>query len=145
MRSTKHLFAIADDYLALIKRFPLVPIRTAAQLREAHAVIDELAIIDEAKLATGQVDYLDVLSGLVEKYEEANFPIGDPFADGVEALQYLIEQAGMSASDLGRLLGNRQLGSAILRRDRELSKGHIVKLAGYFKVSTDLFLTASRN
>ena len=46
----------------------------------------------------------------------------------------------MTASDLGRLLGNRQLGSADPRCQRQLSKEHVLKLADHFKVSTDPLL-----
>jgi antitoxin component HigA of HigAB toxin-antitoxin module len=52
----------------------------------------------------------------------------------------MLEEREMTASDLGWLLGNRALGSAILRGDRDLSKAHIRVLADYFKVSTDLFI-----
>jgi antitoxin component HigA of HigAB toxin-antitoxin module len=91
-------------------------------------------------LTPGQADYLYALSELVSAYEQSHHPIEDADLDAVEKLQYLLEESGMTASDLGRLLGNRQLGSAILRRERELSKTHIVKLCEHFKVSADLFL-----
>jgi antitoxin component HigA of HigAB toxin-antitoxin module len=51
----------------------------------------------------------------------------------------MLKEQGMGGSDLGRLLGNRPLGSAILRGERQLSKAHIRILAEHFKVSTDLF------
>ena len=51
-----------------------------------------------------------------------------------------MEGHDMSASDLGRLLGNRELGPAILRGDRQLSKKHIQILSKHFAVSSDLFL-----
>jgi hypothetical protein len=51
-----------------------------------------------------------------------------------------IEQNGMNASALGELLGNRSLGSKILREERELSKEHIRKLCERFAVSADLFI-----
>jgi HTH-type transcriptional regulator/antitoxin HigA len=129
-----------SSYMGLIHRFSLVPIKTTRQLKSAFAMLDELAIIDEDKLTSGQADYLQVLSDLVERYEDAHFKKEPLFKDGVAALQYLLDQAGMSASELGRTLGNRQLGAAILRRERKLSKAHIVMLAGSFGVSTDLFL-----
>ena len=131
---------IAADYLELVSRFPLAPIKGKKHLKDALALIDELGVIDEDRLTPGQTDYLLVLSDLVERYEDAHFPGETPFADGIAALEYLMRQTEMSASDLGRLLGSRQLGPLILRRERELSKAHIIKLAGYFKVSTDLFL-----
>src|SRR5262249_47862516 len=83
--------------------------------------------------------YLAVLSDLVEKYDDENHAISLDHLDGIDALQHLLEQNGMSASDLGRLLGNRQLGAAILRRQRQLSKNHILLLCERFKVSADLF------
>lgn len=130
----------ADDYLKLIRRFALVPIKNEPHFRQAIRVLDELSIIDEEKLSPGQADYLLVLTDLVEKYEERHHPIASGFRDGIDALRYLMEQREMTASDLGRLLGNRQLGATILRRGRQLSKSHVIKLSEYFHVSTDLFL-----
>ena len=46
----------------------------------------------------------------------------------------------MNASDLGRLLGQRQLGAKILSGDRDLSKAHIQTLAAHFGVSPAVFL-----
>ena len=131
---------VADDYLQLVKRFPLVPIRSAGHLRDAFSVLDELSAIDEDRLTQGQGDYLSVLTDLVEKYEDQHDPLHGGFEDGIAALEYLLGQHGMTASDLGRLLGNRQLGSAILRRQRQLSKDHVLKLADHFKVSANLLL-----
>lgn len=131
---------VADDYLDLVRRFPLVPIKSEAHLRNAFKVIDALSIIDEERLTNGQADYLLVLTDLVERYEARHYSMGRAFEDGIEALKYLLDEHQMTASDLGRLLGSRQLGAAILRRDRQLSKGHIVKLCDHFKVSADLLL-----
>jgi HTH-type transcriptional regulator/antitoxin HigA len=103
-------------------------------------MIDRLSIIDEEKLTPGQTDYLLVLSDLVEKYENEHHAIDLSHLDGVDVLKHLLEQNGMTASDLGRLLGNRQLGAAILARQRQLSKRHIVRLCERFGVSADLFL-----
>jgi HTH-type transcriptional regulator/antitoxin HigA len=132
--------SVADDYLGLVKRFPLIPIRSEGHLNDAFRLIDELSAIDEEKLSDGQADYLLVLTDLVEKFEDEHHSISSGFEDGIEALAYLLEQHGMTASDLGRLLGNRQIGAAILRRSRQLSKTHVVKLARHFNVSTDLLL-----
>ena len=58
----------------------------------------------------------------------------------LDALKALLAEHGMSASDLGRLLGNRTLGTPILSGRRALSKAHIKKLAEHFKVEPGLFL-----
>lgn len=46
-----------------------------------------------------------------------------------------MEESGMNANDLGKLLGHRQLGSAILRGERNPSKKHIKILSEHFHVS----------
>jgi antitoxin component HigA of HigAB toxin-antitoxin module len=105
-------------------------------LRNATEVVDAMAGHD---LAPDQEDYLDVLSDLVQKYEDAHSPVRRRSSTPLERLQYLAEQAGMTASDLGRLLGNRGLGSLILRGRRQLSKTHIRILAEHFRLDAGYF------
>jgi HTH-type transcriptional regulator/antitoxin HigA len=130
------------DYLELIRRLPLFPIRSQSGLREAFKMIDELAIKGTVPggLSYGEEAYLGVLCDLVEKYERQNhvMPLDDVTPQQV--LKHLLEQNDMSASDLGRLLGNRTLGPKLLSGQRALSKAHIRILADRFGVSADLFL-----
>lgn len=137
-----------DDYLSLVLAHPLKAIHTADDLRAAYKVLDTLSVVDEDKLSPGQADYLMALTDLIWAYEQQHRPVdlrhGDN-ADGVDILSMLLAERHLSASDLGRLLGKRQLGSAILRRERQLSKSHVLTLAAHFGVSTDLLLrTKSR-
>jgi antitoxin component HigA of HigAB toxin-antitoxin module len=55
----------------------------------------------------------------------------------LQRLQYLVKEAGLSASDLGRLLGKRGMGSLNLTGKRGLSKANIRKLPEHFKVRAD--------
>jgi len=128
-----------DEYLQLVKKFPPRPIHSVRQYERTLAVLNALAVRSESTLTAAQADYLDALSTFVEKYDRDHFaepPAGDPLA----RLRYVIEQAGMSASDLGRLLGNRGLGSILLSGARELSKAHIRTLADYFHLDAGYFL-----
>jgi len=86
-------------------------------------------------------DYLMVLSFLLEQYEEKHHVIDVSDLTGLDYLTFIMEESGMTRSDLGRLLGHRELGSKILRGERELSKAHILKLSEHFKVSPSLFLS----
>jgi antitoxin component HigA of HigAB toxin-antitoxin module len=53
----------------------------------------------------------------------------------------LLDESGMSAADLSRLLGgSRNLGAMILRGDRNLTVAHIRKQADQFRVSPELFI-----
>ncbi len=118
----------------------LRPIRDGVDLENAMEVVDKLAVMP--KRTKDQEDYLETLSTLIEKYEAEHDPIQTQDLSVVEILESLMEGREMSASDLGRVLGSRELGSVVLRGDRRLSKSHILKLAEHFSVSPALFLRA---
>ena len=129
-----------DVYLALCRELPLAPIRDDDDLTRANAAAGRLAVRGEDDLNDAEADYLDVLSDLIESYERRRFADLHDEADPVDVLGDLLDAHGMTASDLGLLLGNRSLGSKLLRRERGLSKAHCVKLAERFGVSPALFL-----
>lgn len=137
----KHVMKPArDDYLELVKRFPLRVIGNERELDAATKVGLQVAAKGEAALSEGQTQFLDVLDRLLEDYEDAfhGMPVGD--TTPLERLRSVAAEAGWSASDLGRLLGNRSLGSLLLTGRRELSKTHVRLLAEHFKVDAGYFL-----
>lgn len=118
----------------------LVPhaIKDNADYGNASEIVDRLAVLDNR--TPGQEEYFETWCQLFEAYDNEHNPINDSNISGLDALNVLLENHKMNASDLGRLLGNRELGSKILRGQRELSKTHIRILAEKFKVSPALFL-----
>ena len=124
-------------YAALVAMLPPRPIRDDVDLTNASEMIDRLAGFS---LTPDQEDYLEAVSTFVEAYERDRFPMHESRITPLEALRFLMAESGMTASDLGRLLGNRTLGAAILSGRRALSKAHIKTLAEHFKVDTGLFL-----
>ncbi len=98
----------------------LRPIEDDAGLHTASELANRLAVL--GRLSRDQADYLEVLSTLIEQYEAEHFAIETSGISSVEVLKYLMEANDMNASDLGRLLGERSLGAAILRGERSLSK-----------------------
>jgi antitoxin component HigA of HigAB toxin-antitoxin module len=69
----------------------------------------------------GQLKYLDTLTILVERYEDESEGVEPQGADALSVLRCLMDDRGMNASDLGRLVGERSLGPKILNGDRALS------------------------
>ena len=65
-----------DTYFELVKRFPLRPIRTEAEHRTGLDLVNEL-LARSNTLDRGESDYLEMLAGLLEKYEVKQFPIKD--------------------------------------------------------------------
>ncbi len=86
-----------------------------------------------------QNDYMKQLANTIADYEAQKYR-DENGHDPVGNLKFLMEQHNMSSSDLGRLLGNRSLGSLILNGHRALSKEHIRKLSEHFHVSPAVFL-----
>lgn len=124
-------------YGKLVALLPPRPVHDDVDLANATEMIDRLAGF---KLNADQEDYLQALSTFVEAYEAERFPIDDSQVSPLDALRALVDEHGMTASDLGRLLGNRTLGPAVLAGRRDLSKANIKKLAAHFKVEPGLFL-----
>jgi len=129
---------IPATFLGLQKRFfVLRPIRNKADYQDALAAATELS--SRTDLTSEQADYLEVLTKVIADYEEKHFKISKHSPQ--EILKFLVEENQMSASDLGRILGSRTLGPALLGGRRSLSKTHIKKLADYFSVSPALFFS----
>jgi antitoxin component HigA of HigAB toxin-antitoxin module len=99
-----------------------------------------LALAGFTRLNPEQQDYLDVLTEFVDEYDKGK-KIRLPKISGLDTLKYLLEENGMSAADLSRILGaSRNLGAMILRGERRLTLAHVRTLAKHFRVSADLFL-----
>lgn len=133
---------VADDYLELVKKFPLRPIRTEAQYDRALNILAALVgRADDPGLTAGERDYADAIDQFVGTYEDQHYPIHDAMKSPIDRLKYLMEQSGMNTSQLGELLGSGSgQASMILSGKRELSKANIRKLADRFHVNAGLFL-----
>jgi HTH-type transcriptional regulator / antitoxin HigA len=108
----------------------------------AHAVniVNRLAL-REGKLDKGEEAYLEVLEALVERYDREHFNWDDDQTTPTEALRMLVEQAAMTVTELGELIGSKGAASELLSDKRkEPSKAQIAKLCARFKVDAGVFL-----
>ena len=99
------------------------PIRSEADYKGALVEIEQLF---DAKPGTPEADRLEILTTLVEGYEDQHHSI--PLPDPVEAILYYLESRGMSRKDLEMYLGSRARVSEVLNRKRPLSLAMIRKL-----------------
>lgn len=128
---------LPDNFLALQSHFLMLrPIHNKTDYSKAVKIAGDLAARED--LTRTQSDYLQSLVITIAVYENERFDGGDN--DPIDILKFLLEENNMTGSDLGNILGQRQLGSKLLRRERNLSQNHIRKLADYFSVSPSLFL-----
>jgi HTH-type transcriptional regulator/antitoxin HigA len=139
MRKAAHKTLFTEmplDYAALVAMFPPRPIHDSVDYANTLEIVMAMA---GHQLTPDQDDYLRILSEMILHYDREH---DQPRKRGTphQRLEYLVKEAGMSASDIGRLLGNRGMGSLYLSGKRGLSKVNIRKLAEHFKVRGDYFL-----
>src|SRR3954453_23552407 len=94
---------LPDTYYDLVERFPLTHIRDDDHLASAHEEIDRLLRED---LDEGARAYLDVLTDMVEAYEDEHHPIPD--ASEADVLRMLMGSNGLTQSGLEKEVGISQ-------------------------------------
>ena len=114
-------------------------IKTEAEHEAALARVDELM---DAKAGSAQESELEVWSVLIEKYEEEHFPIDLP--DAVAAIQFRMEQRGLTQKDLVRFVPSKSKVSEVLRRKRGLSLNMIRSLHEGLGIPTNVLLQPFR-
>ena len=89
------------------------------------------------KLTFREKSYAQLLTLLIEDYEEREYPIRK--ASPIEVLSELMSANSLRQKDLAPLLGSESVVSDILNGRLGLNKNHIEKLSKRFKVSPALF------
>ncbi|MBC8249614.1 MAG: transcriptional regulator [Anaerolineales bacterium] len=92
------------------------PIKTEA---DYQAALEEIERLFGAALDTSEGDRLEVLTTLVEAYEDKHYAI--PLPDPIEAIKYYMESRGLTRRDLESYIGNRGRVSEILNRRQPLT------------------------
>ena len=115
------------------------PIKTDADYDTALKEIERLfnAVPD-----TPEGDRLEVLTTLVQAYEEKRFRI--PLPDPIEAVLYYMESRGLSRRELERCIGSRARVSEVLNRKRPLTMEMIRKLHKELGISAEVLIQPYR-
>ena len=102
--------------LKIVPDMNIKPIKTRKDYR---AALKEVESLMSAIPGTDEGDRLDVLVTLVETYERIHFPMDLP--DAVDAIEFRMEQQGLSVKDLEPVIGRRNRVYEILSRKRPAS------------------------
>jgi HTH-type transcriptional regulator/antitoxin HigA len=111
------------------------PIKNDEDLNKAF---ERLEIIFDSEPETKEGDELEVLSLLIEDYENKHYPIGLP--DPIEAIKYRMEQMGMKQKELGEIIGFKSRASEILNKKRKLTLRMIRKINQKMQIPTDILV-----
>nr|NQU94039.1 helix-turn-helix domain-containing protein [Bacteroidota bacterium] len=88
--------------------------------------------IFHAPVDSQEGDEAELLSILIEKYEDEHYPIEAP--DPIEAIKFRMEQMGMTKKDLAQVIGYKSRVSEIFSRKRKLTLKMIRNLHEKLKI-----------
>lgn len=125
-------------YAGLLARTTPMVIETQAEYEAADAEIGGLLKKGYGRLSIEEKRLLDLLSRLIEDYEDRTFtiPKGEPHL----TLQFLMEQNDLRQADLVLIFGSRGRVSEVVNGKRAVSKAQAKALGEFFKVSPELFI-----
>lgn len=115
------------------------PIRTKPDYEEA---LREIERAWGAKERTPKGDRLDVLTTLVEAYEQKHFPMDAP--DPIEAIRFRLEQQGLDHRALVGVIGGRSRVYEVMHRKRALSLEMIRRLNERFGIPAEALIGGPR-
>jgi len=113
----------------------IAPIRNEKDYQKA---LNRLEEIFDAKKGTKHGDELEILSILIDTFENEKFPIGMP--DPIEAIKFRMEQMGMKQKDLADVVGFKSRVSEILNKKRKLTLDMIRKLNTTLHIPTEVLI-----
>lgn len=115
-------------------------ISSEEELERLTEEIDRLMTkgIREGELSPEEEQLLELLSVLVESYEDEHYPM--PESSPNEILKFLMEDRELKQKDLVHIFGSTGITSEVVNGKRSISKAQAKKLAEFFKVSVELFI-----
>jgi HTH-type transcriptional regulator/antitoxin HigA len=111
------------------------PIRTK---RDYHRALKDAESLMVAKADSAQADDLEVLSLLIQAYEEKYFPIADP--DPIDFLLHVMDARGLDRKALEPYIGSRARVAEVLNRIRPMTLEMIRRLAEGLDVPADVLV-----
>lgn len=114
----------------------LKPIKTDKDYRDA---LERLEIIFDAPINTKEGDEAEILSLLIETYENEHYPIDAP--DPIEAIKIRMEELNMRQKDLVGIIGGKSRVSEILNRKKKLTVDMIRVLERILQISASVLVS----
>ena len=111
------------------------PIKTDKDYYEA---LDRLNVIFDAPINSKEGDEAEILSLLIENFENQHFQIEAP--DPIEAIKIRMEEMNYQQKDLVGIIGGKSRVSEILNRKKRLTVEMIRKLTEMLKISPDTLI-----
>ncbi len=111
------------------------PIKTE---EDYQAALLRLELIFDASIDTPQADEAEVLSLLIENYENEFYAIEAP--DPIDAIRIRMEELNLNQSDLVQILGKSSRITDVLNRKRKLSLEMIRIISEKLRISASVLV-----
>ena len=111
------------------------PIKTEQDYSKA---LQRLEVIFDAPINSNEGDEADVLSLLIENYENQYYPIDAP--DPIEAIKIRMEEMNMKQKDLVGVIGGKSRVSEILNKKKRLTIEMIRNLEKVLHISASVLV-----
>ena len=95
----------------------------------------------DAQFGSPEGDELELLSVLIEKYEEEHYPVDLP--SPVEAIKFFMDQKGLTNAGMVQYFGHISKVSEVLNGKRPLSKSMIKNLVEGLGIPAEILLEVS--
>jgi len=113
----------------------LKPIKSEKDYRKG---LERLEVIFDALINTKEGDEAEILSLLIENYENEHYPIEAP--DPIEAIKIRMEELNMRQKDLVGIIGGKSRVSEILNRKKKLTVEMIRELERILQISASVLV-----
>ena len=111
------------------------PIKTEKDYENA---LKRLEIIFDACPNSKEGDEAEILSMLIENYENKHYPIESP--DPIEAIKIRMEEMNLKQKDLVGIIGGKSSVSEILNKKKKLTVEMIRELESVLKISASVLV-----
>lgn len=115
-----------------------IKVRPVRNEEDHEAAIERIAELMGSAPGTREGDELEILATLVDAWEEKNEVIDAP--DPVAAIQFRMDQEGLTRKDLEPMIGSRARVSEVLSGKRKLTIGMIQRIRERLGISADLLI-----
>ncbi|TXD80605.1 transcriptional regulator [Psychroflexus gondwanensis] len=111
------------------------PIKSDKDYRNA---LERLEVIFDAPIDTKEGDEAEILSLVIENYENERYPIEAP--DPIEAIKIRMEELNMRQKDLVGIIGGKSRVSEVLNRKKRLTVDMIRELERILQISASVLV-----
>jgi HTH-type transcriptional regulator/antitoxin HigA len=100
--------------------------------------LERLEVIFDAQFGTPEGDELELLTLLIETYEDEHYPIDPP--DPIEAIKFRMDQLGQGQAEFAKVIRSRSRASEVLSGKRKLSLDMIRRIQAAWGIPAEILI-----